>query len=77
MIVTRRVAQLEAQDTRHQIRRYVGQAFKVISKGMLVGLLLYILLSPISLAALDIASPIPLVVLAAAAATGLWLPLWA
>lgn len=75
MVVARRVAHLEAQGAREQIRHFLRQVSRTILRGVIIGLLIYAILSPILLTALDIASPIPLVLLAAAAAVGLFVPL--
>jgi len=71
LVVARRVAHLDAQGAHEQIRHFLGQTFGTILRGVIIGLLIYAILSPLLSAALDIASPIPLVLLAAAVTAGL------
>lgn len=75
MVVARRVAQLDAQGAHEQIREFLRRAFESILVVVIIGLAIYAILSPILLATLDVASPIPLVLLGAAAAAGLCVPL--
>ncbi len=75
MVVARRVAQLSDQGARGEIQDYLLEMLRGVSRLILVGMLLYALLIPVLLSALDVQSPVPLLLIAVVGATGLLFPL--
>ena len=75
MLVVRRVAEANAQGAREQIWHFLRGALMTVSRYILIGLAVFAAVTPVLLKALDVASPVPLVVVAATAATAIWVPL--
>ncbi|MCJ7509386.1 MAG: oligosaccharide flippase family protein [Dehalococcoidia bacterium] len=74
MMVARRVAQLAAQGAGGEIQDYLLEMLRGVSRLIVVGVLLYALLIPVLLSALDVRSPVPLLLIAVVGATGLLFP---
>ena len=75
MLIVRHVAEANAQGAREQVRYFLRGAFMAVSRYILIGLAAFAAVTPGLFRALDVASPFPLVVLAATAATAIWVPL--